>query len=108
MVSLCIVRLTYLLLGWIGSLCAVAFLLGLALVAIVAVVWCGLNPLFTFYESLLHLCGSMLPLFYRDPKRAVLACFFVNFYVLVLLGELVLAASKNMVRLSALYWTASL
>ena len=52
MVSLCIVRLTYLLLGWIGSLCAVAFLLGLALVAIVAVVWCGLNPFFTFYESM--------------------------------------------------------
>ena len=82
---------------------AVAFLLGSALATIAVTLGCGLNPLCTFYASLFHLCGSVLPLFYRDPRRAVLACFFINVYVVLLLGDFVEAIAKNIVRLSALY-----
>ena len=67
------VPIIHLLFAWLGSLVTVTLLLGCALLATAVALGCGLPPLYIFYEPLFHLCGSVLPLCYRDPRRGYFA-----------------------------------
>ena len=103
-----IVPIIYLVVNLLCCLVAVGLLLGAALVAIAVALGCGWIPLWNFYDSLFHLCGSVLPLFYRDPRRAALCCVFLNYYCLLLLWACVKDVSRNLVKLSALFCLFSL